>query len=220
MKKLLTDEEYPLNSRLSGGRDEVTERSKVARPKTDHGAKEPSVVDAASFDIDDEELAEAKKKTYDSMKRTSDFVGALVRLGLLATLAAFIYSRSQEYSNGSFYGGVLLVFSGFLSLFWVLLAFKAIAYTFVSLVEKKLCVYRFIGVVLDKIPEEKSGEKLHNIKVELLRGTIVGLAITFAIFALGGIFSIILGIALSAYYEIPDYLNSGRILLDEPPIVR
>ncbi|NOD87530.1 hypothetical protein GS646_07220 [Ruegeria sp. HKCCD4315] len=66
-----------------------------------------------SFELDRAKLETAKQQLHDSMKRSSDFVGALVRLGILATLAAFIHARSQEYPSDAFYGQSLFVFSVF-----------------------------------------------------------------------------------------------------------
>lgn len=64
----------------------------------------------------------ARRLSHESMKRASDFVGALVRLGLLTALITYLFDRTSDYSDWSGYWVSLNIFAIFLCLVWIVLA--------------------------------------------------------------------------------------------------
>lgn len=155
---------------------------------------------------------ELSKLAHEAMKRTSDFVGALIRLGLLALLIAHLFDRTSQVRDGTGYWYSLYVFVGFLSLVWLVLAIRILLFVFsaaFALMEKRLERFVQDGEQLEKSAKKHADEGLlKRLPKEIKYGLKSVTRTWVALFVLGLFLFVVIHSSIAAYFEISEFLTS------------
>lgn len=147
------------------------------------------------------------RRMHESMKWTSDFVAAFLRLGVLGVIIVFTFRRGMPHDEMGFMFWNLsewsmVLFLSLVSLLWIILFFRVFGFMFFVAVSPLMSLV----AILSGQEAEKADSSARKLKGNFLSLTIISVALVMLVI----IMSLTMMVTAAAIYEITVFLEGER----------